>query len=104
MICVYSANCTDFSSNGLGIVAPQSCAVTEMLNGEYELTLVHPLDEQGKWILTKSISRFARNIMTMLSTVRELKSLGILIFFKEQNVDTLSEEVELMLTLYASVA
>ena len=49
MICVYSATCTDFSDNGLGVVQPQSCAVTETLNGEWELTLEHPIDEYGKW-------------------------------------------------------
>ena len=49
MICVYSSNCTDFSNNGLGPVNPQSCIVTETLNGEWELTLVHPIDELGKW-------------------------------------------------------
>lgn len=49
MICVYSANCTDFSSNGLGAVTPMSCTVTETLNGEWELTLVHDIDERGKW-------------------------------------------------------
>ena len=49
MICVYPANCTDFSGNGLGAVTPMSCTVTETLNGEWELTLEHPLDAQGKW-------------------------------------------------------
>ena len=49
MICIYPADCTDFSSNGLGIVQPQSCTVTETLNGEWELTLVHDIDEFGKW-------------------------------------------------------
>ena len=49
MICVYPANCTDFSSNGLGAVSPMSCTVTETLNGEWELTLVHDIDERGKW-------------------------------------------------------
>ena len=49
MICVYSSNCTDFSNNGLGPVNPQSCIVTETLNGEWELALVHPIDELGKW-------------------------------------------------------
>ena len=49
MICVYPAACTDFSGNGLGVVRPQSCTVTETLNGEWELTLVHPIDEYGKW-------------------------------------------------------
>ena len=49
MICVYPANCTDFSGNGLGAVTPMSCTVTETLNGEWELTLVHDFDERGKW-------------------------------------------------------
>ena len=49
MICVYPANCTDFSNNGLGAVTPMSCTVTETLNGEWELTLVHDVDERGKW-------------------------------------------------------
>ena len=49
MICVYPADCTDFSSNGLGAVTPMSCTVTETLNGEWELTLVHDIDEHGKW-------------------------------------------------------
>lgn len=48
VICVYPAACTDFSDNGLGVVQPQSCTVTENLNGEWELTLVHPIDEYAK--------------------------------------------------------
>lgn len=48
MICVYPADCTDFSTNGNGTLAPLSAEVTETLNGEYELTLVHPIDEAGK--------------------------------------------------------
>jgi len=49
LICVYPPDCTNFSSNGLGAVSPSSCTVTETLNGEWELTLTHPLDAQGKW-------------------------------------------------------
>jgi phage minor structural protein len=49
LICVYPPDCTDFSTNGLGPVSPSSCTVTETLNGEWELTLEHPLDDQGKW-------------------------------------------------------
>ena len=49
MICVYPADCTDFSTNGNGTLAPLSAEVTETLNGEYELTLVHPIDDTGKW-------------------------------------------------------
>ena len=49
MICVYPADCTDFSTNGNGALSPLSATVTETLNGEYELQLVHPIDEAGKW-------------------------------------------------------
>lgn len=49
MICVYPADCTDFSGNGLGAVTPMSCTATETLNGEWELTLVHDIDERDKW-------------------------------------------------------
>ena len=41
MICVYPADCPDFSTNGNGTLSPLSAEVTETLNGEYELTLVH---------------------------------------------------------------
>ena len=47
VICVYPADCTDFSNNGLGAVTPMSCTVTETLNGEWELTLEHEIDERG---------------------------------------------------------
>lgn len=49
MICAYAPDCIDFSTNGYGPVSPSSCTVTETLNGEWELTLTHPLDEAAKW-------------------------------------------------------
>lgn len=48
MICIYAQNCTDFSNNGLGVLTPMSCTVTETLNGEYELTLEHPTDDYAR--------------------------------------------------------
>ena len=55
-------------------------------------------------ILVKSISRFARNTVTLLETVRELKALGIDIYFEEQHIHTISGDGELMLTILASFA
>ena len=55
-------------------------------------------------VITKSISRFARNTVTLLSTVRELKQLGVDVFFEEQGIHTLSGEGELMLTIMAGFA
>ena len=47
MICVYPADCTDFSTNGNGTLASLSAEVTETLNDEYELTLVHCRRAEG---------------------------------------------------------
>lgn len=55
-------------------------------------------------IITKSISRFSRNTVTLLETVRELKSLSIGVFFEEQNIYSLSGDGELMLSILASYA
>ena len=55
-------------------------------------------------VLTKSISRFARNTVTLLETVRELKTLGVDVYFEEQNIHSLSGDGELMLTILASYA
>ena len=55
-------------------------------------------------VVTKSISRFARNTVTLLETVRELKLLGVGVLFEEQNINTLTSDGELMLTILASYA
>ena len=55
-------------------------------------------------VITKSISRFARNTVTLLETVRELKTLGVDVYFEEQRIHTLSAEGELMMTILASYA
>ena len=55
-------------------------------------------------ILTKALSRFARNTVTLLETIRELKALGINVIFEEQNIQTLSSAGELLLTLLAGFA
>ncbi|MDD3059233.1 MAG: recombinase family protein, partial [Sphaerochaeta sp.] len=55
-------------------------------------------------VITKSISRFARNTVTLLETVRELKALGVDVFFEEQNLHSISTDGELMLTILASYA
>lgn len=49
MICIFDTSAADFSGNGIGPLCPSSCEVSETLNGAYEVTMVHPLDEPGKW-------------------------------------------------------
>ncbi len=55
MICVYDPECTDFSTNGLGVVTPVSCEVTETLNGEYEVKLEHALDDMNVLVLPEDL-------------------------------------------------
>lgn len=56
------------------------------------------------YIITKSVSRFARNTVECLETVRRLKARGIGIYFEEQNIDTLKSDSELYLVIYAGFA
>lgn len=60
--------------------------------------------EKGKFnlIITKAITRFARNTDTVLKATRRLKELGIGVFFELQSINTLSEAGELLMTLYAA--
>ena len=55
-------------------------------------------------VLVKSISRFARNTVDCLTYVRHLKSLGIAVIFERENINTMTSDGELLLTLLASFA
>lgn len=55
-----------------------------------------------EFIITKSITRFARNTRTVLESTRHLKELGIGVFFELQKINTLSQAGELLMTLYAA--
>ena len=55
-------------------------------------------------ILTKSISRFARNTVDLLETVRHLKGLGVEVRFEKENVNTFTADGEVMLSILASFA
>lgn len=55
-------------------------------------------------ILVKSISRFARDTVDCLNTVRELRDLNIAVYFERERINSLTSEGELLLTLLASFA
>ena len=55
-------------------------------------------------IITKSVSRFGRNTVDCLVSVRELKALGIDVYFEKENIHTLTAEGEVLLSLIAAVA
>ena len=62
--------------------------------------------EKGKidYIIVKSISRFSRNAVESIETVRRLCSMGIYIFFEKENIDTGKMEGELLLSILSSSA
>lgn len=55
-------------------------------------------------IIVKSISRFARNTVDTLNTIRKLKAKGIRVFFEKENIDTLDSKGEFILTIMSSLA
>ncbi|MEG2198064.1 MAG: recombinase family protein [Cellulosilyticaceae bacterium] len=55
-------------------------------------------------VLTKSISRFARNTLDCLKYIRLLKEYGVAVFFEKENVNTLDSKGEFLLTLLSSLA
>ena len=55
-------------------------------------------------IISKSISRFARNTKECLTVLRELKFLGITVFFEKENIDTANMSDEMMMTLMGGLA
>lgn len=62
--------------------------------------------EKGKidLILTKSVSRFARNTVDSLNYVRKLKAMGIGVFFEEQNLDSLTADSEMLIGFHSVMA
>lgn len=55
-------------------------------------------------ILTKSVSRFSRNTRDCLTTIRELKALGVSVYFEKENIDTATMTDELIFTFFAGNA
>ena len=55
-------------------------------------------------ILTKSLSRFARNTVDSLNYIRELKALGIAVIFEKENINTLTAESEMLTTIMSCFA
>ena len=55
-------------------------------------------------IVTKSVSRFARNTVDSLTTVRKLKENGVEVFFQKENIYTLDSKGELLITIMSSLA
>ncbi len=87
-----------------GVYADEARTGTKEARPEFQRLLEDCRAGKINLVVTKSISRFARNTVTLLATVRELKALGVDVFFEEQHIHTLSADGELMITILASYA
>ena len=87
-----------------GVYADEAITGTKDSRENFQRLLAECRKGTVQMVVTKSISRFARNTVTLLETVRELKALGVDVYFEEQNIHTMSADGELMLTILASYA
>ena len=87
-----------------GVFADEAKTGTKDERPEYQKMLEKCRNREVDLVITKSISRFARNTVTLLETVRELKSLGIDVYFEKENLHSTSGDGELMLPILASFA
>ena len=88
----------------VGVYADKALTGTKAERPEFQRLLADCRAGKIDMVITKSISRFARNTVTLLETVRELRALGIDIYFQEQNIHSANGDGELMLTILASYA
>ena len=88
----------------VGVYADEAETGTKSSRPEFQRLIADCRASRIDLVLTKAISRFARNTVTLLETVRELKDLGVGVYFAEQNLHSLSGDGELMLTILASYA
>ena len=89
----------------VGIFADEGITGTNVNRREQFLKMIDRcMAGEIDMILTKSISRFARNTLDTLNYVRMLKDKNIAVVFEKENIDTLSMDGELMLTIMSSFA
>lgn len=89
----------------LGIYADEGISGTSKDKRDEFLRLIADCEcKKVDMVITKSISRFARNTVDCIETVRKLKTLGIGVYFEKENINTLSAESELLMTVLSSIA
>lgn len=71
---------------------------------EFKEMIESALNGKIDLIITKSISRFARNTLDTISITRQLKAKGIEVYFEKENLWSLDDKTEFLLTIMASIA
>ena len=93
------------NSTFAGIYADEGITGTSTKKRKDFLRLMRDCERRKvDYILTKSISRFARNTVDSLSWVRKLRAMGIGVYFEEQAIDSLKAENETLIGLFSVIA
>lgn len=71
---------------------------------EFNMMIEDCEDGNIDMILTKSVTRFARNTVECIQAIRRLKEIGVAVYFEKEKINTLTEKGEMLLTVLASVA
>lgn len=88
-----------------GIYADEAITGTQVTKREgFQKMILDCMAGQIDMVITKSISRFARNTLDTLKYVRMLKEKDIAVFFEDEKINTLSMDGELLLVVLSSVA
>lgn len=89
----------------VGIYADEAITGTKVDKREqFQRMIQDCMDGKIDVIMTKSVSRFSRNTVDILQYVRLLKGKGIAVIFEKENINTLTEQGEMMLTLMGTLA
>jgi len=88
----------------VGVYSDEGISGTSESRAGFQNLLKDARDGKIDLVLTKSISRFARNTVILLEVIRELKQLGVAVYFEREKINSLSGDGELLLTLLASFA
>ena len=87
-----------------GVYADEAKTGTKDDRPEFQRMIQDCRDGKVDMILTKAVSRFARNTVTLLETTRELKALGVAVYFQKEGIYSDCGQGELVLSLLATVA
>ena len=88
-----------------GIYADEGISGTGTKKRDQFNKMIHDCEaDRVDMVITKSISRFARNTLDCLQYIRRLKALNIPILFEKENINTLDAKGELLITIMASIA
>ena len=89
----------------VGMYSDEGITGTSTKNRDgFNRMIADALDGKIDLIITKSVSRFARNTVDSLTTVRKLKEAGVEVYFEKENIYTLDQKGELLITIMSSLA